>query len=87
MAFQKPITIQGRVTANNMRIATSTIPKPPADSASAIKASIAAMVATNKAANSTRRPVMIFPARVVSASVQRGAFQHAVTASDVVHRL
>jgi len=65
IAFQNPTTIQGKVSENNASKTISTTLKPPGDSASAASASTPATVATNRTANSARRPVTETP---VSAS-------------------
>jgi hypothetical protein len=62
MAFQNPATIQGNVIVNKMISKISIMLKPAGDNANAARAISPAMETANNAANSTRRPVMEFPA-------------------------
>ena len=78
-AFQNPTTIHGRTTANSAKIATSTRPMPPGDSAIAIRPSIPIMVTAASTPNSTRRPVTLLTVGGVDGfhDLQGRAFQHA----------
>ena len=58
VAFQNPITDQGRVRPNSSSSTASVSPNPPADSACAASTRSAAMVNATSAANSIRRPTI-----------------------------
>ena len=77
VAFQKPITVQGSVTANSTTSTRSTTPKPPADSAYGRAARSARRSrAPTSAKNSTRRSASGGLARRSRAPLAEGSFDH-----------